>query len=447
LKVVHVPYTFAPDPVGGTEIYVEALCHELQAHDIESLIIAPSNEGAEAAYEHSGLRVCRLPSGSSAKRMLHELYGEGDPSAAARFAKILDDESPDAIHMHAFTRTISVLFVRAAKQRGLPVFFTYHTPTVSCQRGDLNFRDKEICDGTLDVHRCTRCYAESLGVPQLVSSLLSHIPFSLGRAVGSTKLSRMWMALQLSELVRKRQAAFHELMQAADGVVAVSDWVRTLLLQNGVPSKKIVFSRHGLFHLTGGREPNIDSKGTPLRVCFLGRGDARKGSATLVNAMKLIPDVNIELHLYGIMQSATSERDWWAQRDSHGDGRISFFDAVPHDMIVPMLRNYHLVAVPSQYVETGPLVVLESLAAGTPVIGSNFGGIAEWIRHEENGLLVQFKDVQGWADAICRCAEDRSLLERLRRGINVRRSMQDVAAEMAQMYLSHLKRRQYPLTA
>src|SRR5215471_19399598 len=49
LKVVHVPFTFAPDPVGGTEIYVEALAHGLRAHGIESLIVAPSSSGIDEA--------------------------------------------------------------------------------------------------------------------------------------------------------------------------------------------------------------------------------------------------------------------------------------------------------------------------------------------------------------------------------------------------------------
>jgi glycosyltransferase involved in cell wall biosynthesis len=229
------------------------------------------------------------------------------------------------------------------------------------------------------------------------------------------------------------------LMQDVDAVVAVSDWVRTLLLRNGVPARKIISSRHGLSRFQDSREQRIDPKGTPLRVCFLGRIDGRKGSATLVDAVKLIPEVNVEVHLYGIGQSNANEAVWNSLKASHGDARISFFEAVPHDMVVPMLRNYHVLAVPSQYVETGPLVVLESLAAGTPVIGSKLGGIAEWIRHEENGLLVDSKDVQAWADALRRCAEDRRLLERLRQGIKSPRSMTDVARDMAQLYEHRLK--------
>ena len=84
--------------------------------------------------------------------------------------------------------------------------------------------------------------------------------------------------------------------------------------------------------------------------------------------------------------------------------------------------------------ETGPLVILKSFAAGTPVIGSNLGGIAEWVRHGENGLLVDFDDVSGWRDAFRRCAENREVLVSLRRGVKPPRGMQHVAHEMANIY-------------
>jgi hypothetical protein len=68
---------------------------------------------------------------------LRELYGEGDQTAAREFAKILDEERPDVGHLHAFTRGVSLRMARKAKRRGVKVVFTYHTPTVSCQRGTL----------------------------------------------------------------------------------------------------------------------------------------------------------------------------------------------------------------------------------------------------------------------------------------------------------------------
>src|SRR5262249_11327255 len=144
----------------------------------------------------------------------------------------------------------SILLIRVAKQQGLPVFFTYHTPTVSCQRGTMMFRGEEACDGVLNVRRCTTCYGESLGIPRWASALPTYVPLPLARSIEKANFSGgVSTAMQLSELVRRRHLAFQELVQEVDAVIALSDWVRALLLSNGVPGSKISFSRHGAPHL------------------------------------------------------------------------------------------------------------------------------------------------------------------------------------------------------
>jgi glycosyltransferase involved in cell wall biosynthesis len=444
-RVAHVPFTFAPDPIGGTEIYVDALAHELRAHRFESLIVAPSSSRNHQAYEHNGLRVRRFRSAPESKHMLRELYGEGDPEAAASFGQILDEECPDAIHIHAFTRAVSVLLVRAAKQRGIPVLFTYHTPTVSCERGTLMLWGKEVCDGALRVRRCTTCSLENQGVPRSAAALLSHIPFPLARALEKADLSGgMWTALRMPELVRTRHEAFQAFMREVDGVVALREWVRSILVRNGVPASKITLSPHGLRGARNTRGSLIDLAMTPLRVAFLGRANAVKGADTLVKAVRAAPGLNIELHLYGITQSAGDEKYWAALKClAARDARITFPPPVPHDQVIGLLRQYHILAVPSRWLETGPLVVLESFAAGTPVIGSDLGGIAEWVRHQDNGLLLDPEDAPAWADALRRCAEDRRFLAGLRHGVKPPRNMADVADEMAQLYCRHVNATQH----
>jgi len=115
------------------------------------------------------------------------------------------------------------------------------------------------------------------------------------------------------------------------------------------------------------------------------------------------------------------------------DARIRFLPPLPNDEIPSLLRCYHVLAVPSRWVENRPLVVLESFAAGTPVIGSNLGGIAELVRHQGDGLLVEAENVRAWADALRRCAEDRHLLARLRKNAQLTRKRVDVADVMAQL--------------
>lgn len=64
--------------------------------------------------------------------------------------------------------------------------------------------------------------------------------------------------------------------------------------------------------------------------------------------------------------------------------------------------------------ETLGLVVLEAMAAGTPVIAAPEGGVADHLRHEQNGLAYAAMDTQACAAAMLRLVEDRALLLRLR---------------------------------
>lgn len=70
--------------------------------------------------------------------------------------------------------------------------------------------------------------------------------------------------------------------------------------------------------------------------------------------------------------------------------------------------------------EGTPVSVLESLAAGVPVIASATGGIPDVVRHEDNGLLVQPGDPRSLARALARLIHEPSLADRLRAGARAR---------------------------
>src|SRR5579863_7191973 len=197
MKVIHVSFCFAPDPFGGTEVYVANLARDLQGLGVETMVAAPSE--ASRAYTIDGLRVRRYAINPKITDVV-ELYGPGDTLAATEFASILDEEMPDVVHLHAFTRGVSLRLVQAAKERGIPVVFTYHTPTVSCQRGTLLLWGSQVCDGVLDVAACTRCALHGHGLNRIGSVLAGSIPSGVGRALGAAGASGgMWTALRMTE--------------------------------------------------------------------------------------------------------------------------------------------------------------------------------------------------------------------------------------------------------
>jgi glycosyltransferase involved in cell wall biosynthesis len=70
--------------------------------------------------------------------------------------------------------------------------------------------------------------------------------------------------------------------------------------------------------------------------------------------------------------------------------------------------NADVVVIPSIY-ETTPLVALEAMAVGKPIVASRVGGIPFLIRDEWNGLLVEPSSPQALANAIERLVDDETL--------------------------------------
>jgi len=99
---------------------------------------------------------------------------------------------------------------------------------------------------------------------------------------------------------------------------------------------------------------------------------------------------------------------WIIGEDTQGIGRRKLLENMTHDLgissyikflghrsdIPDLIRQLHLVVVPSQFEPFGR-VVIEAMACGRPVIGSNDGGIPEIIEHGKTGYLIEVGD---WRD-------------------------------------------------
>jgi glycosyltransferase involved in cell wall biosynthesis len=438
MKVLHVTFSYAPDPMGGTEVYVGDVCRHLQADGVGAVIAAPG--GQAAAYEMDGIRVRRFPF-QTPPGELDALYG-GDPVAANAFDAVLAAELPDLVHQHALTPACSGELVARARRRGLPVVFTYHTPTVSCQRGTLLRWGSEVCDGQLDVRQCTACTLHGLGLNRTVSRMVASAPEAVGEAIAHAGLSGGgWTAFRLSTLMKRRHDEIRRLLMDVDRVVVLAGWVKGVLRANGIPEDRMVLAPHGVARVE--RQPRTAWDAKYVRLAHLGRLEANKGTRLLIAALQAIPDAGLTLDIFGITQSDADRQELDRVRAlADGDSRIRFLPPLDHASITRRLAAFDAVVVPSQLLETGPLVVLEAFAAGVPVIGSALGGISEKVRHGVTGWLVRPHDsVDAWRDTLARCSADRTLLAGLRAQIEPPRSLDDAAAEMRRLYTDVLAAR------
>ncbi len=433
MKILHVPFGYYPDAVGGTEIYVATLAHALTAIGTVNVIAAPGSESTH--YQHADLDVFRYAI-TPHLTDLDALYGTGDPVAEASFAAVLDHVQPDVVHLHALTSAISLRTVRACQQRHLPVVFTYHTPTVTCMRGTLLRWGTELCAGEMDTRLCTQCLLHKHGIRPPFNTLIAALPPALtdwarGRQGG------IWTALQMHRLVDIRHTTTHEFLHAVDQIVVLCRWTQDLLLANGLPADKLHVSPHGLAANQPVSGTAADVPARPLKLAYLGRLDPVKGVDVVVRAVRDLPTAPIQLDIYGVTQPGNEAYYEQLRALAGDDARINFCPPLPNAEIVRTLRQYHALVVPSQVLETGPLVVLEAFAAGIPVIGSNLGGIAELVTPGVDGLLVDPASVSAWQGVFQQLLAAPHLLMALRANVHRPRRMADVAQEMRLIYASY----------
>ena len=431
MKVIQAPYTFYPDPVGGTEVYVEKLAQKLFELNVESVIAAPHRKSNDS-YAYGGMRVHRYHVGEV--RHLRELYGEGCSEAAKKFGLLLDNEKPTVLHLHAWSRAVSIKVVREAKKRNIPVIFTYHTAPVTCARGSLLQWGEKVCDGKLGVQKCSGCVLHSLGLSRFAAMILASLPANFGNVAQQLKLSgRVWTALRMRELIEFQQKNIIDFFQEVDHIVAVSEWSKQLLIENGVPQGKITFCRHGI-EATAVTPPTLSAL-PPLKIVFMGRFHPLKGLSILLEAIHDEPSLEVELHIYGITEDSTSESyEHQLKTRFLTDRRMVFHEAVPHPEVQSVLKNFHVMAIPSQALETGPMVLLEALSVGLPVIASDLGGIAEIVSRGAGGILVEPSSKKAWRSALYRCVEDPAVLRGLRAKIPQIKKMSVLAQEIFDLY-------------
>ena len=415
---------------------MSGLVSGLRQRGIASMIAAPSAEAA--SYEHGEVSVHRFP--IDPRPSLERAYGVADAFAAEGFRRIVDAVRPAIVHLHARTSAVSERLIDIAHGRGAQVVFTYHTPTVSCARGTMMCYGETPCDGLIEPRRCTACTLAARGLPTPIARLAADIPARLIDCANAVNWdARPLTALRIAGLIASGGRCFQTFMCKVDHVVAVCQWVRDVLERNGVPPQKITLSRQGVANRnnTAHRPTARSGEPCPLRIAFFGRIDPTKGADVLVEALRLVPEVNVRVDIYAVEQPGAKA----VLAKQFLDERIHVWPALAPDDVIERMAQYDLIAVPSRWLETGPLVVLEAFAAGTPVLGSDLGGIAELVRDDVDGILIEPGNATSWAKQMGRLAANREIVTRLRANIMPPRTMDACAEDMAALYGDLIKRR------
>jgi 1,4-alpha-glucan branching enzyme len=183
----------------------------------------------------------------------------------------------------------------------------------------------------------------------------------------------------------------------ASTIISVSDATRRALIKDyGIPEDKIVTVYNAVdterFHPTG-------TPKEPGTIVYVGRIDQRKGIEFLIRSMPLVrAEVPEALLIVGGTGSLLERMKALVGRLGL-EKSVSFLGFVPDGELNALYNRAQCVVVPSIFEGFG-ITVIEALAAGTRVVGSDTDGIREILSSGDYGSLAPYGDRRALAAAI-----------------------------------------------
>jgi phosphatidylinositol alpha-mannosyltransferase len=219
----------------------------------------------------------------------------------------------------------------------------------------------------------------------------------------STPLVGTFHAAGVSASYRWASGPLRWLAERLDVACAVSEDARALVETYLGGSYEMVFN---------GIEVERFAKATPHptdgpTIFFLGRHEERKGLAVLIEAMADLPSTT------RLWVASDGPQTAELQARTANDPRIEWLGRIDDAEKARRLRGADLFCAPSLHGESFGVVLLEAMAAATPIVATSIPGYARVARHDREALLVPPGDASALAGALRRVLTESDLSARL----------------------------------
>jgi len=210
-------------------------------------------------------------------------------------------------------------------------------------------------------------------------------------------------------ITEKLTAGFYPILQYLENtylrksshLIAVSKWItqflpeslqeKTTVIHNGVDVER--FSPAHKY--TAGFFDFVSSIKKPI-VLYTGRLLFLKGMEVLIQSMK---DILQKRSAYFIIAGTGDIPKWRSMLSDVPEDSYTFMGYVDYENINYLYAKADIFLLPS-LTESFPLVLLEAMASGVPVVATKVGGIPEMIDHLSNGILIEPNKPDALTEAI-----------------------------------------------
>lgn len=289
----------------------------------------------------------------------------GLPTAAqSRFRSALSEFRPDVVHVHNWFPTLSPSLFNICSRENVPVIHTLHNYRLLCVNATL-FRNGNVCED---------CISTTFRTPGILHSC--YRDSVLGSAVATAGMLTHWSIGTWSRSI--------------DRFVALTNFARQKLIEGGLPADKVVVKPNFIDPDPG---PGAGRGGYFL---FAGRLTEEKGLRVLLECWRHGQD------LPKLMIAGTGPLENEVRAAVATMPNVEWLGARSSDEVIDLMADASALICPSQWYEGMPRVVIESLAVGTPIVGSSIGCYPEMIVEGKTGALF----LTGDANSLRSCLRD-----------------------------------------
>ncbi|MFN8893284.1 MAG: glycosyltransferase family 4 protein [Betaproteobacteria bacterium] len=281
--------------------------------------------------------------------------------ARAKLARLLDAFPADIVHLHCIYHHHSPAILSLFSERGIPAVMTAHDLKIACPNYKMRTHDGpcERCrDGSVWNVVRHRCVQNSLAASAVVA-----VESALHRALGTWRRHLAAIVCPSQFFVDK----FVEWGWPRDRFVHVPNWVDAEHFEPGFEPGGYAFS--------------------------FGRLVLDKGRATLIRAAHAAA---LPVKLAGTGPDEAALRALAAELDADVEFLGYRSGVTLHDAV----RGAGCVVLASELYENAPMMLLEAMALGKPVVGARIGGIPEVIDEDGTGWLFASGSVEALAERL-----------------------------------------------
>ena len=281
--------------------------------------------------------------------------------ARREIGRLIDDVRPDIVHSHNVYHHLTPAIFGAIQKKGVPNVMTVHDLKIGCPSKLMLAADGvcERCKGGKTWNAVQqRCLKGSLPL-----SAVAALETTLHNALGSYKKN-------------------------VDRFILPSNFHMNKLIDWGLPAEKARYLPNAV------DVTEMVPDYTPgERFVFVGRLSEEKGLLTFIEA---VAKAGVAATIVG---TGPQENELKARVEQTG-ANVEFAGYQTGDALFDLVRAAKVLVLPSECYENAPVVILEAYGLGTPVLGSELGGIPELIVPGETGLLAQAGDVNSFAEQL-----------------------------------------------